>query len=67
VIPALGDLQSRDRRRTKTRQFFAGPLGPHAVALARRNRPKEALRWGYVMSMGLDSFRTPLERLARLS
>ena len=35
-----------------------GPLGPHGAALARRNTPKEALRWGYVTNMGLDSFRT---------
>lgn len=56
----------RDRRRTKTRQFFAG-LGPHAAALARRNTPKEALRWGYVMNMPLDSFRTLFEKFARLS
>jgi hypothetical protein len=57
----------RDRRRTKTRQFFAGPLGPHAAALARRNTPKEALRWGYVMNMPLDSFRTLFEKFAKLS
>jgi hypothetical protein len=57
----------RDRRRTKTRQFFAGPFGPHATALARRNTPKEALRWGFVMNMPLDSFRTLFEKFARLS
>ena len=57
----------RDKRRTKTRQFFAGSLGPHVAALARRNTPKEALRWGYFMNMGLDSFRTLFEKFARLS
>jgi hypothetical protein len=54
-----------DRRRTKVRPFFVGPLGPHAAAAARRNTPKEALRWGYVMNMGLDSFRTIFEKFAR--
>ncbi len=53
-----------DRRRTKARPFFAGPLGPHAAAAARRNTPKEALRWGYVMNMGLDSFRAMFEKFA---
>lgn len=52
----------RDRRRTGTRPFFTGPQGRHAVALARRNTPKEALRWGYVMNMGLDSFRAMFEK-----
>jgi DNA-binding transcriptional ArsR family regulator len=57
--PALVQAARRlhDRRRTKVRPFFVGPLGPHAAAAARRNTPKEALRWGYVMNMGLDSFR----------
>jgi len=57
----------RDRRRTKARPFFAGPLGPHAAAAARRNTPKEALRWGYVMNMGLDSFKAMFEKFARPS
>lgn len=54
-----------DRRRTKARPFFTGPLGPHAAAAARRNTPKEALRWGYVMNMGLDSFRAMFEKFVR--
>ena len=57
----------RDRRRTKARPFFAGPLGPHAAAAARRNTPKEALRWGYVLNMGLDSFKAMFEKFARPS
>ncbi len=52
----------RDRRRTKVRPFFFGPLGPHAAAAARQNTPKEALRWGYVMNMGLDSFKAMFEK-----
>jgi hypothetical protein len=57
----------RDRRRTKVRPFFVGPLGPHAAAAARRNTPKEALRWGYVMNMGLDSFKAVFDKFARPS
>jgi hypothetical protein len=64
--PALVKAARRlhDRRRTKARPFFAGPLGPHAAAATRRNTPKEALRWGYVMNMGLDSFRAMFEKFA---
>jgi hypothetical protein len=54
-----------DRRRKKSRMFFAGPHGPRALALTRRNTPKEALRWGYLMNMGVDSFRSTFEKFAR--
>lgn len=54
----------RDRRRTGTRPFFTGPQGRHAAEVARRNTPKEALRWGYVMNMGLDSFKTMFDKFA---
>ena len=54
----------RDKRRTRIRPFFAGPRGTHAAAAARRNTPKEALRWGYVMNMGLDSFKAMFEKFA---
>jgi hypothetical protein len=55
----------RDRRRTGTRPFFTGAQGPHAAAVARRNTPKEALRWGYVMNMGLDSFKAMFDKFER--
>ena len=54
----------RDKRRTKARMFFDGPHGRHARALALRNTPKEARQWGYLMNMGLDSFRTVFEKFA---
>jgi hypothetical protein len=56
-----------DRRRTKVRPFFAGPFGPHTAAAARRNTPKAALRWGYVMNMGLDSFSSMFDKFATSS
>lgn len=56
-----------DRRRKKVRMFFAGPHGPRALAATRRNTPKEALRWGYLMNMGVESFRSTFEKFARPS
>ena len=55
----------RDRRRKRAREFCAGPRGPRAVAASRRNTPREALRWGYLMNMGLDSFRSTFDKFAR--
>jgi DNA-binding transcriptional ArsR family regulator len=46
----------RDRRRTRVRLFFAKPHGPYDLALARKNTPAVARRWGYLMNMGVDSF-----------
>lgn len=54
-----------DKRRKRTRMFFAGPHGPRALAVTRRNTPKEALRWGYLMNMGVDSFRSTFEKFAK--
>ena len=54
-----------DRRRKRARMFFAGPHGPRALAATRRNTPKEALRWGYLMNMALDSFRSTFQKFAR--
>lgn len=65
-VPAFGQAarRLRDRRRTKVRPFFARPLGKYAAAAARRNTPKEALRWGYVTNMGLDSFKAMFDKFA---
>lgn len=57
----------RDKRRTRIRQFFAGPHGPFGLDLTRRNTPKEARRWGYLMNMPVDSFKTLFEKHARPS
>jgi hypothetical protein len=55
----------RDKRRRRARMFFSSPQGPRALAAARRNTPKEALRWGYLMNMGLDSFRSTFDKFVR--
>lgn len=54
----------RDHRRKQTRPFFAGPQGPHALALARKNTPAVAKRWGFTMNMPLDSFASMFEKFA---
>jgi hypothetical protein len=56
----------RDRRRTAVRLFFAREHGPVAMAMARRYTPQVARRWGYLMNMGVDSFRTLFDKFARL-
>jgi hypothetical protein len=56
----------RDKRRKRARMFFEGPQGPRSLAMTRRNTPKEALRWGYLMNMGVDSFRSTFEKFADL-
>lgn len=48
----------RDRRRTTVRPFFTRPEGPFLMALTRRYTPRAARRWGYLMNMTVDSFRT---------
>jgi hypothetical protein len=54
----------RDRRRTKKRMFFDGPRGRYALALMRRNTPKEARWWGYLMNMQLGSFKSLFDKFA---
>lgn len=63
LVDASGAL--RDKRRRRVRMYFAGPHGPRALAATRRNTPKEALRWGYLMNMGLDSVRSTFDKFAR--
>lgn len=55
----------RDRRRRRVRMFFSGPHGPRALVATRRNTPPEARRWGFLMNMGLDSFRSTFAKFAR--
>lgn len=54
----------RDRRRKKTRPFFVGSQGAHALALARKNTPRVAKRWGFTMNMPLESFVALFEKFA---
>ena len=54
-----------DKRRKKARMFFDGPHGPRALATTRQHTPKEALRWGYLMNMGVDSFRSTFDKFAK--
>ena len=53
-----------DGRRRRPRMFFAGPHGRYQLASARRNTPSEALRWGYLMNVGRDSFESAFEKFA---
>ena len=64
LVQAARRLQ--DRRRTAVRLFFARELHPFAMALVRRNTPQVPRRWGYLMNMGVDSFRTLFDKFARL-
>jgi hypothetical protein len=63
LVEASGRL--RDKRRRKARMFFSGHHGPRALVATRRNTPREARRWGYLMNIGLDSFRSTFEKFAR--
>jgi hypothetical protein len=55
----------RDKRRSRTRMFFdARPRGRYSLALTRRKTPKAARRWGYLMNMDLDSFKSLFEKFA---
>jgi hypothetical protein len=46
----------RDRRRTALRPFFSSGRGPMARAAAQKRSPAVARRWGYLMTMELESF-----------
>jgi hypothetical protein len=57
----------RDRRRSRVRPFFARPHGRMALAAARKNTPRVARRWGYLMNMGLDSFASAFAKHAEVA
>ncbi len=65
--PELLDASSRlrDKRRRRASVFFAGSHGPRALAATRRNTPREARRWGFLMNMGVDSFQAMFDKFAR--
>jgi hypothetical protein len=51
----------KDRRRHKKR-FFPEPRNRFEVELAKRQTPRAAARWGFMMNMTEEAFRTTLER-----
>lgn len=53
-----------DKRRTRRRMFFAGQQGPHELALTRRDTPAAASRWGYLMNMSVESFKSTFDAFA---
>jgi|GEM_PF-1644494 len=53
-----------DRRRRRPRMFFSGPHGRHALAAAQKRTPRVARRWGYLMTMGVDSFKSVFDKFA---
>jgi hypothetical protein len=54
----------RDRRRSRPKLFFGRPHGEFELALARRNTPALARKWGFLMNMGLDSFESTFTKHA---
>lgn len=54
----------RDKRRSRVRPFFAKPQGRFALAATRRNTPRLAREWGYLMNVGLDSFASAFSKHA---
>jgi hypothetical protein len=44
--------------------FFSGPHGHYELAATHRSTPPEALRWGYLMNLGMDSFRSTFDKFA---
>jgi hypothetical protein len=55
----------REERRPRPGLFFTSSRGPAAVAAARRNTPRVAREWGYLIDIGLDSFASAFVRHAR--
>jgi hypothetical protein len=46
----------RDHRRTALRPFFSSGRGPVARAAAEKRSPAVARRWGFLMTMEMESF-----------
>lgn len=46
----------RDHRRVRARMFFDEPVNRYSAEVAKRNTPSVARKWGYLMTMPLDSF-----------
>jgi hypothetical protein len=55
----------RDRRRTALRPFFSAARGSFAQAAAHEKSPALARRWGFLMNMELESFRTAFRKHVR--
>lgn len=64
----LGRPELRERvadlhdRRVKKKRYFLAPRSSFERALAERNSPPAALRWGFYLNMGEDAFRSTLEK-----
>lgn len=54
----------KDKRRKRERIFFDGSHGRYASRLARRNTPARARRWGFLMNMDLDAFKSVFDKFA---
>jgi len=54
----------RDGRRTALQPFFSGGRGVFAMQLAREKSPALARRWGFLMNMELESFRSAFRKHA---
>lgn len=52
----------RDHRRTARRPFFSSGRGPVARAAAEKRSPAVARRWGYLMTMEMESFATAFRK-----
>jgi len=54
----------KDKRLRQSRYFFHGVESPRAKQLAKLKTPVIAQEWGFLMNMGLDSFRSTFDTFA---
>jgi hypothetical protein len=54
----------KDKRLRGSRYFFHGVESPRAKQLAKLKTPVIAQEWGFLMNMGLDSFRSTFDTFA---